>query len=88
MELLTLGDQVLHLMTGLLSGVLFIVSYRSYRTMKSDKFLYVSVAFGFFLIKEILLLYQAFQGSWWAIDFSAHILNLIILTSFFRGVTK
>lgn len=85
---MTLVDQFIHVATALISVVLFVISRRVYGTERDEKFLYVSAAFGFFFIKEALLLFQSFAGSWWAIDFSAHILNLVILACFFRGTVK
>lgn len=88
MDWMTFGDRMLHVLTASISVVLLIVSKRAYLTRQDSKFLYVSTAFGFFFLKEVLLLSQSIMGDWWIIDFSAHVLNFIILACFFRGTVK
>ena len=84
---ITLLHVILHIITILVALGLFIVSAISYRRDRRTKFLYISGAFLFFFIKEIL---QALIVFFYTNTdpIMIHPLNLIILILFFAGVSK
>jgi hypothetical protein len=89
MDWIVVTDRMLHTVAASLSVLLFLVSYRAYKSKRGDKFLYISAAFGIFFVKETLLFLQSWaMTTHWAVDFSAHVLNLMMLLTFLRGITK
>ncbi len=83
----TMLHGMLHIIIIAVAFGLFVLSAISYRRDRRIKFLYITVAFLTFFIKEIILALSTFIY----LDSNpviTHPLNLIILLLFFVGVTK
>lgn len=81
-------DIALHIVTLLVASSLVAVSYMAYVKKQNEKFFYVCVAFAVFCIKEILITINTIYGTSPIVSAMVHVLNLLILTLFFRGTVK
>lgn len=84
----TVLDIVLHMATLLVASGLVAVSYIAYVKKQNEKFFYVCIAFGVFCIKEILITVNTLYDTSPTVGATVHVLNLVILTLFFRGTVK
>jgi hypothetical protein len=84
----TIIHDLMHAITALLAGVLFILSLVTYLRNKKKKFLFICSAFFVFGIKEILLVIITIGETGGLSSFFIHFLNLVTLTLFALGVLK
>ncbi|MFB6203135.1 MAG: hypothetical protein ABEK01_01440 [Candidatus Nanohaloarchaea archaeon] len=81
-------DAGMHAATVLLSALLLLVSYRSYRESSNPRFFYVMLAFGIFSFKETMILANVAVIQSSVVTWFTHVLNLLILLVFFRGTVR
>lgn len=84
----TVLDIALHTVTLLVASGLVAVSYMAYVKKQNEKFFYVCTAFGVFCLKEILITVNTLYEISSLVGATVHVLNLVILTLFFRGTVK
>ena len=82
------AEKLLNLGSGVLALALFIVSLVAYRRTRLKKLIYVSIAFGIFAVKSLLISMELFFGDLSWTDPVASILDFGILLAFFAGMLK
>jgi hypothetical protein len=81
-------EKILGLTNGIIALILFIITFIAYRNDGRKRFLYVSVAFLIFSIKDFLLFSEEiFPNIEW-IDPFLIVLEFFVLLAFFFGVIK
>jgi len=87
MHEMELVDMFLHTVTLIVSTFLLTISYLSYSRERSQKFLYITSAFGLFALNEVIILTNLAvlrtEVTW-----ITHLINLVILLLFYRGTSK
>jgi len=81
-------EKVLNLINGIISLILFIVTFISYKRDGRTRLLYVSLAFLAFSIKGFLASSELFISDITWVDPVSIILEFIVLMFFFFGVVK
>ena len=81
-------DKLLNLGSALLATALFILTLIAYNRKKSQRLLYVSIAFLIFALKGFLISMEIVFGDLGWIDPVATILDFAMLLSFFFGILK
>ncbi len=82
------GEKLFNLGSGILSTILFILTFIAYKRTKQNRLLYVSSAFLLFAIKGYLGAHELFFEELAWIDPTAAVLNFAILLCFFWGIIK
>lgn len=82
------GEKLFNLGSGILSTVLFVLTFIAYKRTKQSRLLYVSLAFLLFAIKGYLGASELFFEELAWVDPTAAVLNFAILLCFFRGILK
>jgi len=82
------GEKLFNLGSGILSTVLFALTFIAYTRTKQSRLLYVSSAFFLFAVKGYLGAYELFFGELLWVDPTAAVLNFAILLCFFFGIMK
>ena len=81
-------DKLLNLGSALLATTLCVLTIIAYNRKKSQRLLYVGIAFLIFAIKGFLMSMEIFFGDLGWIDPIANVLDFVMLLSFFLGVLK
>ena len=82
------GEKLFNLGSGILSTILFALTFIADRRTKQNRLLYVSLAFFLFAIKGYLGAQELFFEEWAWVDPTAAVLQFAILLSFFWGIVK
>ena len=82
------GEKLFNLGSGILSTILFALTFIAYRRTKQSRLLYVSLAFFLFAVKGYLGAHELFFEEMPWVDPTAAVLNFAILLSFFWGIVK
>ena len=81
-------EKVLNLGSGILAGILFIITLHASKRTRNKRLIYTSVAFLLFAIKGFLTSHELFFEEMTWVDPIASFLNFAIILSFFFGVIK
>lgn len=83
------GEKLFNLGSGILSTILFVLTFIAYKRTKQSRLLYVSSAFFLFAVKGYLGALELFfeEMAVW-VDPTAAVLNFAILLCFFWGIMK
>lgn len=81
-------DMALHIVTFLVSVLIFALSIRAYNRNPSRRFMFICAAFGLFTFKELIIAIGILWGSIPGLGTISHLLNLGVLLAFFYGVIK
>ncbi|HLC72814.1 MAG TPA: hypothetical protein VJH37_04490 [Candidatus Nanoarchaeia archaeon] len=81
-------ENLLNLLSGILSFVLFLLTYSGYRHTNNKRLQYVSFAFLLFAIKGLLMTHELFFAEWSWVDPITGIFDFVILLVFFLGIVK
>jgi len=82
------GEKLFNLGSGILSTILFALTFIAYKRTKQSRLLYVSSAFFLFAVKGYLGAYELFFEELPLVDPIAAVLNFAILLCFFWGIMK
>jgi len=82
------GEKLFNLGSGILSTILFVLTFIAYRRTKQGRLLYVSAAFFLFAVKGYLGAHELFFEEMVWVDPIAAVLNFAILLCFFFGIMK
>ncbi len=82
------GEKLFNLGSGILSTILFVLTFIAYRRTKQSRLLYVSSAFFLFAVKSYLGALELFFEEMAWIDPTAAVFNFAILLCFFWGIMK
>jgi cellulose synthase/poly-beta-1,6-N-acetylglucosamine synthase-like glycosyltransferase len=82
------GEKLFNLGSGILSTILFVLTFIAYKRTKQSRLLYVSSAFLLFAVKGYLGASELFFEELLWIDPTAAVLNFAILLCFFFGIMK
>jgi len=82
------GEKLFNLGSGILSTILFALTFIAYKRTKQSRLLYVSFAFLLFAVKGYLGAHELFFEEMAWVDPTAAVLNFAILLSFFWGIMR
>jgi hypothetical protein len=82
------GEKLFDFGSGMLSTILFALTFIAYKRTKQNRLLYVSLAFFLFAVKGFLGAQELFFEEWAWVDPTVAVMQFAILLSFFFGIIK